>query len=292
MRLLWLPEVLRAAGLTVHEVSGWRTRGKDTFGPVVGLTCHETRGSRTSTDAGEIRVLLNGSTSAPPPIAQLYLSRSGAWHVVASGTCYHNLVGWAGPNVGYGNDALIGVEAQHAAGEPWTDTQYRSYVRGVAAITRRAGFSVSRVAGHFEHQPGAKTDPGFDMAKFRRDIAAVLAGKDDDMSEKTQTQINELHAIVTAWRSGMPKTPDGRGVEPVGWRIRDEQWQAKVVALLTMLSGQIGGLDTAQVLARIEELAAAESARDAELIDLVRRGQSGELAAEQVVDELAKRLAA
>lgn len=181
MRLLWLADTLRSAGLTVHEVDGWRTRGSDSYGPVFGITCHETQGSWTSSDAGEINVLLNGSNSAPPPIAQLYLSRSGEWWVVASGTCFHNRVGTAGPNVGIGNDGLLGIEAQHGKDEPWGGVQYRSYVKGVAALAKAGGWPVERIAGHKEHQPGEKSDPGFDMDTFRRDVAAVLKG-DNDMT--------------------------------------------------------------------------------------------------------------
>lgn len=199
MRLLWLPDVLRAAGLTVHEVQGWRTRGSDSYGPVRGITCHETQGSLRSTDAGEIGVLLNGSATANPPIAQLYLSRSGDWHVVASGTCYHNKIGQAGPNKGYGNDALLGIEAQHAKGEPWTARQYDSYVRGVAALAahKSSGYdvTVSRVGGHKEHQPGEKSDPGFDMTQFRRDVAAFLDGGDDVNTEQNRWLYNASSVV-------------------------------------------------------------------------------------------------
>lgn len=184
MRLLFLPDVLRRAGLSVHEVTGWRTRGADSFGPVRGITCHHTAGPPTSSDNGEINVLVNGRVGLPGPIAQLYLSRTGHWWVVASGHCNHNLPGWGGPNEGYGNDSLLGIEAQHSGeNEPWTDVQYRSYVRGVAALVRHkaSGYSVplSHVAGHKEHQPGAKFDPSFSMDRFRADVGAVLAGKDD-----------------------------------------------------------------------------------------------------------------
>jgi hypothetical protein len=187
MRVLWLPAALRAAGLTVHEVSGWHTRGADSFGPVRGITCHHTAGSRTSSDEGEIRTLLNGSNSAPPPIAQLYLSRTGDWHVIASGLCFHNRVGWDGPNKGYGNDALLGIEAQHSGGdEPWTDRQYDSYVRGVAALVRHKASSwdvtVGRVAGHKEHQPGAKTDPSFNMDTFRARVRAEISTWEDEVT--------------------------------------------------------------------------------------------------------------
>jgi hypothetical protein len=201
MRLTWLPEVLRAAGLTVHEVSGWRTRGSSSFDPH-GIICHETRGSKTSTDAGEIHTLLNGSATAPPPIAQLYLSRTGHWHVIASGRCNHVRVGWAGPFKGVGNSGLVGIEAQHALNEPWTDRQYDSYVRGVRALHDRTGWGI---AGHKEHQPAGygqssvKTDPSFNMDQFRRDVTA-LTGKDFLMA-LTDAEQKELLAGVRAIRT-------------------------------------------------------------------------------------------
>src|SRR5688572_5831730 len=182
MRLTWLPEVLRAAGLQVVEVDGWRTRGSDQFDPS-GLVCHATAGSRSATDQGEINVLLHGSSTAPPPIAQLYLSRSGTWYVVASGRCNHALTGWAGPLVGLGNSRLVGVEAANDnRGEPWPAVQLDAYARGVAAICRRMGWSVARIAGHKEHQPAGygkastKTDPTFDMGTFRAQVGRYLAG--------------------------------------------------------------------------------------------------------------------
>ncbi|GAB3142504.1 hypothetical protein GCM10027290_17160 [Micromonospora sonneratiae] len=216
MRLLWLADVLRAAGLTVHEVAGWRDRGAVEFEPR-GVICHETRGSRNSTDAGEIRVLLNGSETAPPPIAQLYLSRTGDWHVVASGRCNHVRVGWAGPFKGSGNTRLLGIEAQHAAGEAWTATQYESYVNGVAAIHRHTGWGL---AGHKEHQPGghghssSKTDPAFNMDQFRRDVSAVLDSKENIMPALTDTQQQQLLKLVSdinyiLWRGA--QKPDGSG---------------------------------------------------------------------------------
>lgn len=201
MRLLWLPEVLRAAGLDVTTVPGWESRGADTYGPVRGITCHATAGSPASTDAGEISVLLNGSETAPPPIAQLYLSRTGRWWVVASGLCFHNKIGWAGPNAGYGNDALLGIEAQHSntAAEPWPDVQYRSYVAGVAALVahRAPGWEVplAHVAGHKEHQPyppppgtrSSKSDPTFDMGRFRADVARAMEGDTMDLEDVVWT---------------------------------------------------------------------------------------------------------
>lgn len=218
MRATWLPAVLRKAGLTVHEQAGWRTRGYDGWGPIRGVTVHETRGSRTSSDAGEIRVLTEGSQTAPAPIAQLYLSRSGEWTVVASGLCYHNLTGWGGPNRGHGNATLLGIEAQHALGEPWTDRQYRSYVRGVAAIVRHLDIPVSRVAGHLEHQPGDKSDPAFDMNRFRRDVAAELEGDDMPSIEEVRKAFRDELESALAKRDAPFQGKAGERLAKDGWK--------------------------------------------------------------------------
>lgn len=192
--LTWLADALRGAGLTVHEVSGWRTRGRPTYrggayaGPDMdmrpaGVLCHATAGSRTSTSAGEINVLLHGSASAPPPIAQLFLGRDGHWTVIAAGVCNHAGSGglW---NVS-GNSRVIGVEAANDnRGEAWPAVQLDSYARGVAALLRRLGLGADRAGAHREWNPGGKTDPvGIDMTVFRARVAALIADpKEDDVT--------------------------------------------------------------------------------------------------------------
>jgi hypothetical protein len=195
-RLPWLSEVLRGAGLTVHEEPGWQTRGSDSFGPIRGITVHAT--ASRNTDRDELDVFIEGrgrpgdENYLAPPIVQLYVGRQGHWWVVASGRCNHNLTGWAGPNKGLGNRNLLGIEAANDnRGEPWPPVQYRSYVRGVAALVRKLGIPVSQVGGHGEHQPDpappvppgekpntTKTDPKFPlgMNRFRADVAQALAG--------------------------------------------------------------------------------------------------------------------
>ncbi|MEU4591843.1 peptidoglycan recognition protein family protein [Micromonospora aurantiaca (nom. illeg.)] len=317
-RLLWLPQVLRAAGLTAHEVDGWRTRGSSTYDPR-GVICHATAGSSTSTDAGEIRVLLEGSTSAPPPIAQLYLSRSGAFHVVASGRCNHALQGWGGNLKGYGNTNLIGIEAQNDnRGQPWPAVQLDAYQRGVAAICKHMGWSANKVAAHREHQPGAKSDPsGIDMTAFRARVTAILAGKDDDMANftadhaKVLDQLGKLLpdlAAQTAYTDGrMEAMAHGRtevrkdlrgGGQPV-WLVQ------AVLAVrdgLAQVDGKVGA-QLADDFARIEQAVAAAGEADAqrdadhaaklgELAELVRAGQSGQLAADEVLRRMGEVLTA
>jgi len=288
MRLLWLPEVLRAAGLTVHEVGGWRTRGRDVDFQPRGIMCHETRGSLHSTDAGEIGVLLNGSQTAPPPIAQLYLSRTGHWHVVASGRCNHVLTGWAGPFKGIGNTGLLGIEAQHALGEPWTDRQYDSYVRGVAAIRKRTGWGIG---GHKEHQPGGyghsstKTDPSFNMDQFRRDVAARLAGEDEEMA-LSDRDAERLIWRVDALVAGRPTVIGGPSV---GERVIANERIIALAAAVARLPGaeslraELDQLDQAVAAARTEiagvDEAVLEGLAGMDVVDLagvLRRGLSAD----------------
>lgn len=184
MRLTWLADALRAAGCTVVEVDGWKTRGSDEFDPV-GVTWHATAGSRKATAQGEVNVILHGSTSAPPPIAQLMIWRDGTVYVCAAGRCNHNKVGWAGPNKGLGNTRLFGIEmANDNSGEPWPEVQLDAARRATAAVMRRLRADpMKRLAGHYEHQPykgrpagetSTKSDPlGVDMAAERKRVADI-----------------------------------------------------------------------------------------------------------------------
>jgi hypothetical protein len=251
--------------LTVHEVSGWKTRGSDAWGPVQGITCHHTAGSRTSSIQGEINVLLNGSASAPPPIAQLLLARNGEWYVVASGTCFHNKVGWDGPNEGYGNDALLGIEAQHSGGdEPWTAVQYDSYVRGVAALVRHkaSGWNVpvAHVAGHKEHQPGSKSDPTFSMPTFRTRVAAAIAqlNEEDEMVSFSDDSI--AVSVTTGRELYDPDIPAGTVKPPAEllqlaaiWAKRGAEHAARATEAAVEQSATIGNL-TAAIVAQNEKL--------------------------------------
>lgn len=246
MRLLWLPEVLRAAGLEVTEWPGWQTRGGDTFDPV-GIICHATAGSSTSTDAGEIGVLLNGSETAPPPIAQLYLSRTGKWFVIASGRCNHALTGWGGPLKGYGNAKLVGIEAANDnRGQPWPQVQVDAYQRGVAAICRRMGWADPgrHVAAHREHQPypppewtrSSKSDPhGIDMNVFRARVSALLAGglEDEMFDELQQARLNSATERAAAL---LGMKPTVKWLDPRDGKVKEEPNE---------LAAQIGRIETA-----------------------------------------------
>ncbi|MFY1688188.1 N-acetylmuramoyl-L-alanine amidase [Plantactinospora sp. WMMB782] len=208
MALTWLADELRKAGLTVVEHSNWKTHDRPgSWSPTFGVV-HATAAPRSQKDSVQIGVVRNGRSDLPGPIANAVIDRDGVWHLVSAGRCNSTLAGTAGPYKGKGNTYALSTEAcNDNRGEPWTEKQYRSYVRGWAAWCRRLGWSANRLVGHKEHTPGRKTDPTFSMSQFRADVAAVLDGKDDDMPYSE----SELRALPWQYAGrGMPGVPEGR----------------------------------------------------------------------------------
>mgnify|MGYP000858172737 FL=1 len=165
MRLLWLPDVLRAAGLNVVTIDGWESRGKD-LTEVRGIVWHHDAAAVGASTAGVEHLLVVGRSDLPGPLCQLALRRDGTWVVVAAGRANHNGYGT------WGNES-IGVEARNnGTGQPWPDAQVESYVSGTAAICRHLGLTVAAVKGHKETDPRRKIDPaGIDMDQARQRIA-------------------------------------------------------------------------------------------------------------------------
>lgn len=171
-----LPDVLRRAGLDVVEVQGWRSRGYRgrALTAVRGIIAHHTATSaRASGDYPTLRLVRDGRSDLPGPLAQLGLGRSGTWYVIAAGLANH---AGRSDQPAYGNSQAIGIEAEHPGAGAWPAAQYDAYVRGCAALQRHYG--TGPVRGHKETAvpKGRKTDPNFDMAEFRRRIAAVGLG--------------------------------------------------------------------------------------------------------------------
>lgn len=238
MRLLWLPAELRAAGLSVREYPGWQTRGLSTFGPIRGVVCHGTAGNiAIETD---LRIIaITGSGTAAAPIANLVLARDGVVWVVASGTCTGVKTGIAGPLQGYSDDAVVQIEAAHAASEPWSAVQYRAYVRLCAVLVahREPGYNVpvAHVIGHSEHQPGQKTDPWLDMAAFRRDVAATVSnafGRGQSMYLLTKPGDGTVYLVDGFQYRGAPDGPTAAQWRAMGLpeRAAENEAQFRVLA--------------------------------------------------------------
>lgn len=176
MRLTWLADVLRAAGLKVIELDGWKDRGSASYS-ANGVVCHHTATGPHVPDDAVDALLVKGRPDLKGPLAQCGIRRDGTWVVVASGRANHNGYGQ------WGNDSF-GVEAYNdGIGEPWPARQLESYVRGVRAVCKHLGLDPqTHVKGHKETDPGRKIDPLFDMNEFR---TAVAGAEEDDMYSDT-----------------------------------------------------------------------------------------------------------
>lgn len=177
--LIWMPHVLRSAGMKVALVDGWEQRGHGDVGPTLGVLCHHTAGPKTG-NMPSLAVLTKGRHDLSGPLAQLGLGRDGTYYVIAAGRCHHAGKGaWNG--VWNGNAHFIGIEAENtgrADDQPWPAVQVAAFHRGVAAILKHVGLGAQACAGHKEYAlpAGRKPDPTLDMIAFREAVASHLAG--------------------------------------------------------------------------------------------------------------------
>jgi hypothetical protein len=193
---VWLADlagVLRRAGLYVVEVAGWQTRSYPTWTPPgyieppTHIMVHHT--ASNTTPENDVNYLLTAPIS---PIANIYLARNGACHVLAAGRVATNGKGsslaWNGgvPDNTMNHYAISIEAANNGIGEPWPKVQTDAYVTLCAALSTAYGIPVDHVRGHFEWAPGRKIDPAgpspwatgaasWDMNAFRRDVRNRIA---------------------------------------------------------------------------------------------------------------------
>jgi hypothetical protein len=172
-----LADVLRAGGLPVREIPGWKSRGHGCMSDVLGVLCHHTAGPATGLYPSE-SVVVNGRPGLDGPLANLGLARDGTWIVVAAGQAWHagtGQVSWCPANCG--NTHLIGVEAESCGTrDDWTAQQRASYPHGVGVLLRYYRLPAARAIGHKEWAVGRKIDPAFwDMNAFRDDVARWIS---------------------------------------------------------------------------------------------------------------------
>jgi hypothetical protein len=175
--LTWMADVLRAAGLSVQEVGGWRTRGHGSMSDIRGVLLHHTAGAPTG-NYPSLGVVRDGRPGLAGPLAHLGLARDGSWLVIAAGNASHaglGYVSWCGRD--NGNKHLIGVEAESTGRGDWTPAQLASYPRGVAALLRHLGLGADRALAHKEWAPSRKIDPAGwpgGLSGFRATVAGHL----------------------------------------------------------------------------------------------------------------------
>lgn len=181
---IWLADVLRAAGLTVIEQPGWKTRGRAAMGDVKGVMLHHTGSNPKGGDHPALDLVEKGRAAAPGapalpgPLSHMLLARNGTVYVVAAGRTNHAGKGaWQG--VTDGNEDFLGVEAENnGTGEVWPALQLVAYARLCAAILTHIGADDIMAVGHKEYAlpKGRKIDPSFDMLEFRESVEGMMAG--------------------------------------------------------------------------------------------------------------------
>jgi len=147
---------LRAKGLTVVEVNGWRTRGAETFNPR-GSVDHHTAGPRTG-NAPSLNICINGRPDLPGPLCHVLIGRDNTCYVIAAGRANHaGLGGWAGLQ---GNASVFGIERENVGdgSEPWTLQQYDVAAKAHAALIEAHGGEWRLVCEHKEWAPRRKVD--------------------------------------------------------------------------------------------------------------------------------------
>lgn len=196
--------ILQARGIPTVEIAGWREAGGHDFRPE-GVMVHHTAGRDSLSDILNGRALPGGGF-LPPPLANLYIPKSGIVHIVAAGRANHT---GPGPPVvleelrrdvapsgtatergledkkGFGaNTFLYGIEAENLGtdADPWPEAQLVAYHRTVAALCAHHGWPAARVIGHKEWTKRKPVDPNLSMADFRAAVADLLT---DDFQEDT-----------------------------------------------------------------------------------------------------------
>lgn len=194
-----LPALLRAAGLDVVVVKGWRFRGRPLrtggFDPYGVLNHHTGASARGWSWARELAyakwMFLVGRKDLPAPLVQIALGRSGRVYLGASGRANHAGEAKSSGTVaaGDGNRLYMGIEWMLSGSETIPDHMMKAGITLNAVLTEKAtmggkGTSVETISCHYQTSVTGKWDIGdpngilvrgkrvLDVGKFRRNVAA------------------------------------------------------------------------------------------------------------------------
>jgi hypothetical protein len=138
-RALWLPDVLRDAGLPVQVVPEFAVAGKDP-NEWLAIVDHHDASNRRAGNLGALETVRRGRPDVPGPLANLTLTRDGVHICVASGAANHPGVSYlphrGGISSGVKYWALGREIALDGIGEPFPvgGRQYEAMIQGNAAI--------------------------------------------------------------------------------------------------------------------------------------------------------------
>lgn len=198
---LFLADLLRAWGLKVVEMPGWKQWGNGDFGYIKGVFAHHTGSNSTPASYIARNPRLNNQLSS-----QIHLGRDGTVTLCGVGVAWHagkgSYPGWQTNNA---NWESIGIEAVSDGRSPWPEAQMVAYRKTCAAILWYLGHrsTVDHLLGHKEYSGAAqgKWDPGgIDMTKFRAEVqwwidnppAGVAGGKPKQEDKPMATTLDTV----------------------------------------------------------------------------------------------------
>lgn len=227
-------ESLRAEGLKVVEVAGWRTHNRNSkgaWGPVHGVMIHHTvsQGTQSSVD-----LCYHGHSTLPGPLCHGVVAKDGTVYLVGNGRANH--AGGGDPNVlaavrdeRYndappdphqhqgsagavdGNPHFYGFECINLGDgkDPWPAAQVTAIAKLSAALCRAHGWSAKSVIGHSEWSDW-KSDPrgpGMpSMTSLRNEVQARLSGSPASGDEEVSMPLSDVDAQKVAravWEYGI-----------------------------------------------------------------------------------------
>ncbi|MGW5645074.1 peptidoglycan recognition protein family protein [Saccharopolyspora sp. NPDC003752] len=208
--LVWLADVLRAAGLRVVETPGWRTRTASGPQPrPVGVLEHHTATPASyARPAPTVQMCIDGRPDLDGPLCHAVIGYDGTVHVIAAGRANHaGKARASGPNpAGDGNTLYVGFEWDyHGVNQSPSPEQYNAAVRATRAVLAKLGRPADAARGHRETSVTGKIDPGrVDLDQFRRDVAAANSQEDDLTPEQDAILRRIDNELLGPWKNGRP----------------------------------------------------------------------------------------
>ena len=199
-RDLGLAKRLRAAGLDVVEVPGWKTRGSDSFFPR-GAVTHHTAGApdRPGQKTPSLRICTFGRPDLSGPLCNTYLGYDRKVYVVAAGRANHAGIPDGGSIKGMtGNSTAWGLEIEHPGTFPLPDDMAEIAAR-IQAATVKGTTSADKVVYHKEWAPSRKIDLATAPSPVtHRKRVAFYLNKNEQNTEENRKRLAVLRTWIRA----------------------------------------------------------------------------------------------
>ena len=279
-----LVRALRAEGVKVVEVPGWRTNNrnhKGVWGPVHGSMLHHTVTPKTMS---AVPLCFSGHAELPGPLCHGVISRDGTVHLVGNGRANH--AGGGDPNVlaavkdeRYnerpptphqhdgsagavdGNRAFYGWECENAGDgvDPWPPAQVEAMVRVSAALSRAHDWGAKSIIGHLEWSDWKSDPKGPDnvvsMPKLRTRIAERLlhaaSWTPSQTTPKPPTEDDDMAEPIDIWNyrnekadQASVKAGHGRIPDAYGYLVQVHKMVTGLVATIATLNQRVAELES------------------------------------------------